>query len=56
MNIITPSGKVYAKVYLDGDMFCISPSRYNYEYSMKIDAKVIPQLIAILKDLEQNNV
>ena len=56
MNIITPSGKVYAKVYIKGHMLYISPSRYDYHYSMTLDAKVIPQLIAILKDLEQNNV
>lgn len=55
MNIITPSGELYAKVYLDGDKLCISPSRYNHKYIMKLDAKVIPQLIAILKDFNNES-
>lgn len=52
MNVLTPSGKVYAKVYLDGDKLCISPSRYDYKYTMKLDVKAIPQLIEILKEFK----
>ena len=52
MNILTPDGKVYAKVYVDGEMLCISPSTYDYKYTMNLDSKVIPQLIEILRELK----
>ena len=55
MNIVTPSGDVYAIVYLEKGMLCICPARYDFKFSVMIDQKAIPQLINILQELQSHN-
>ena len=52
MNILRPDGTVYAKVYTEDGKLVIATARYNFSASLKLDAKAIPQLIDILKDLK----
>jgi len=58
MNILRPNGDIYAKVYLEGDYLCISLGRYQFNKIVKMDSKVIPQLIQSLRniaaDMEKN--
>lgn len=55
MNIIKPNGELYMRVYTKGEMVYLSPSRYDFQYSMTFDRKIIPQLVAALKDIQEND-
>lgn len=52
MNILKPNGEVYMHISVNRDMLKLTPARYNSKYSMVIDVKAIPQLIASLQEIQ----
>ena len=54
MKITRPSGSVYADVYIKDEWLCIACANLN-GVVFQLDKKTIPQLIEILRKLQEEN-
>lgn len=54
MWINYPSGKKYTEVTIDGQWLVLRPESYKGEVSIKFDKNCIPQLIEVLKELNDS--
>lgn len=52
-KIYTPSGKIYAELWVDCNLLQVSVSPDHPEVILNFDKRIIPQLITALQVLEQ---